>query len=177
MSAAEARSSELGGLRAVAAFEFSKGVLSMLVAFGLMSLARSSRDISEIVQNLLLHLHIAPEAHLGKLLLKGASRLDGVNLFVVAMAVVGYGCLRFIESYGLWRGRVWAEWFALLSGVVFLPLEIQRAIEKPGALSWTVLGINSVIVVYMAYLRFWRRSEKEEAGRMIRPREISRARQ
>lgn len=147
------RGSELGGLRAVATFEFSKGMLALLVAWGLISLSRSDRDLSDALESLLRDLHIGPDAHLARVLLHGASRLDGTNLIAVALMVIAYGSLRFVESYGLWRARVWAEWLALLSGLIYLPLEVHHLIRRPGPIAWVTLGVNLAIVLYMAYLR------------------------
>ncbi len=130
----------------------------MLVAFGLISLSRSERDISDVVEAVMHRLRIGPDGHFGHALLHQAARLDSVNLIGVAMLVVVYASLRFIESYGLWRARVWAEWMALLSGLIYLPLEIHHLIRKPGVISWVVLLVNLAIVFYMAYLRFFPRT-------------------
>ncbi len=130
----------------------------MLVAFGLISLSRSERDISDVVEAIMHRLRIGPDGHFGHALLHQAARLDSVNLIGVAMLVVVYASLRFIESYGLWRARVWAEWMALLSGLIYLPLEIHHLIRKPGVISWVVLLVNLAIVFYMAYLRFFSRT-------------------
>lgn len=166
------RKSELGGLRAVASFEFAKGVLALLLAFGLISISRSYRDMSNVVENLLYHLHIGPEAHFARLLLHQAARLDSVNLLGVAAVVTAYASLRFIESYGLWRARVWAEWVAMLSGLIYLPLEIHHLIRRPGVLSWVVLLVNVLIVLYMAYLRFGPKTDgAERAPRWASPKQ------
>ena len=60
---------------------------------------------------------------------------------------------RFIEAYGLWHMRVWAEWFALLSGGIYLPWEILELIERPTRLHWALFLSNVVIVSYMLYIR------------------------
>jgi uncharacterized membrane protein (DUF2068 family) len=145
--------SELRGLRAVATFEFSKGLLVVLVGLGLVSLSRSALGIQDIAENLLYILHINPDMRLSQVFLNATARLDDLNIVTVALVAIAYSSLRFVEAYGLWRARVWAEWVALLSGVVYLPLEIHHIIRKPGVVSWAVLIINVAIVVYMAYLR------------------------
>lgn len=152
--------SELGGLRAVAAFEFSKGLLVVLVGLGLISLSRSDLGIADVAENLLYILHINPDWHLSQIFLKATERLDDMNLVTVALVAAAYSSLRFIEAYGLWRARVWAEWVALLSGVIYLPLEIHHLIHKPGVVSWSVLLINVAIVLYMAFLRFESRAKR-----------------
>jgi uncharacterized membrane protein (DUF2068 family) len=148
------RRAELGGLRAVATLEFCKGILAALVSWGLISLSRSDRDLSDVLESALRDLRIGPDAHFAKVLLDAASKLDGVNLFLAAMIVFGYAALRFVEAYGLWRARVWGEWMALLTGMIYLPLEVHHLVRRPGALAWATLSINLAIVLYMAYLRF-----------------------
>jgi uncharacterized membrane protein (DUF2068 family) len=53
----------------------------------------------------------------------------------------------------LWNGRAWAQWIALLSGVVYLPLEIYSLIHKSTLHKWALLSLNVAIVAYMAYVR------------------------
>jgi uncharacterized membrane protein (DUF2068 family) len=58
--------------------------------------------------------------------------------------------MRFIEAFGLWFGMRWAEWFALLSGSVYLPIEIY---ELAKGFTWIKIGlltVNLCIVLYMA---------------------------
>jgi uncharacterized membrane protein (DUF2068 family) len=61
--------------------------------------------------------------------------------------------MRFVESYGLWRQRVWAEWVALVSGASYLPLEIYGLTRHANGLKWTILLLNLAVVLYMLYLR------------------------
>jgi uncharacterized membrane protein (DUF2068 family) len=145
--------SELRGLRAVATLEFTKGLLVMLAGLGLVSLSRGGLGVEDVAGNLLYILHINPDMRLSQVFLNAAARLGDSNLVMVAGLAAAYSSLRFVEAYGLWRARVWAEWVALLSGLIYLPLEIHYLIRKPGVVSWTVLFVNIAIVLYMAYLR------------------------
>lgn len=69
--------------------------------------------------------------------------------FLVLIASI-YSIMRFIESYGLWFGRRWAEWFALLSGSVYLPIELYELAKGFTWLKIVLLTTNLVIVLYMA---------------------------
>jgi len=71
----------------------------------------------------------------------------------VAVGAGVYSAMRFVESYGLWKQRVWAEWLALVSGASYLPLEIYELSRRASTVKWTVFLLNLVIVLYMAYLR------------------------
>jgi uncharacterized membrane protein (DUF2068 family) len=61
--------------------------------------------------------------------------------------------IRFAEAIGLWLERVWAEWFAIISGSMYLPWEIYELARRQTWIRWTVLGINLLIVVYLIWLR------------------------
>jgi uncharacterized membrane protein (DUF2068 family) len=63
--------------------------------------------------------------------------------------------MRFIEAYGLWSIRAWAEWFAIVSGGVYLPAELYELIQRPTAVKAVVLIVNIAIVAYLIYFR-WR---------------------
>lgn len=141
-----------GILRSVAILELSKGLLVLFVGVGFVSLSRRGFDFEPVARHLLgvLHLH---HGRLCEVFLKAAGRLGDTNLVVVAIFAGLYSAMRFVESYGLWRQRVWAEWVALLSGASYLPLEIYGLTRHADGLKWTVFLLNVAIVLYMLYLR------------------------
>jgi uncharacterized membrane protein (DUF2068 family) len=49
--------------------------------------------------------------------------------------------------------RVWAEWFALLSGTMYLPWEILKLMERVDWDRVAVLLINLIIILYMLIIR------------------------
>jgi uncharacterized membrane protein (DUF2068 family) len=61
--------------------------------------------------------------------------------------------VRFVEAWGLWNLRIWAEWFALLSGTLYLPWEILKVAEHATWERIGVLLINIGIVLYMLFIR------------------------
>lgn len=60
-----------------------------------------------------------------------------------------YGLVRFVEAYGLWGGRRWAEWFAAVSGGVYVPFEIYELSESVNWLSAGALAVNVLIVGFV----------------------------
>jgi uncharacterized membrane protein (DUF2068 family) len=75
------------------------------------------------------------------------------KLWVAAAAAVMYSVVRFIEAYGLWNGRVWAEWFALLSGSMYLPWEMYEVMAHFSRSHLILFAFNLAIVLYMLYVR------------------------
>ncbi len=139
------------GLRAVATFEAVKGILVLLLGFGLLSLLH--KDVEDAAEHLLMHLHINPDRRLAQSFLNAASRVTDGRLWALAGAAAAYSTVRFTEAWGLWHRRVWAEWFALLSGALYLPWEILKIIERPNWWHSLLLTGNVAIVLYMLYVR------------------------
>ncbi len=136
-------------LRAVAIFEAAKGLLVLVVGFGLLVFDKSQWHHAGEKLVRLFHLNPAHEhPHVFKHLL---ASLDDSRLRLLACGALAYAVFRFVEAYGLWRARHWAEWLALISGAAYIPFEIYEVIHTRG--QWatvTLLVVNSVIVAVIA---------------------------
>jgi len=142
------------GLRTVATLEATKGILVLLAAFGFAEIVHRNIDLEDAAQNLLYILHVDPDRRLSHALMHAAGRMMDANLVTVLAIAFIYSCLRFIESYGLWRQRVWAEWLAIISGAIYLPYELYSLIRRPTMVHWVILLINICVVVYIAWVRW-----------------------
>ena len=139
----------------VAVFEALKGILILIAGFGLLSLIH--RDLQEIAEEIVRHLHVNPARHYPRVFIEAASHVNDSKLkFMAAMAFL-YSSVRFVEAYGLWHLRAWAEWFAIISGSLYLPLEIYGLFEHATWIKATVLLVNAGIVIYMVYVRWTER--------------------
>ena len=67
---------------------------------------------------------------------------------------MAYAVLRFLEGYGLWKQRAWGEWLAIISGCVYIPFEVYKLVRHPNEFHWAVLGINIIVVLYIAWVRW-----------------------
>ncbi|HZQ23719.1 MAG TPA: DUF2127 domain-containing protein [Terriglobales bacterium] len=156
----------LKGLRAVASLEFLKGILACGGIIALIAIVR--RDTWDVAESLLEFFHVNLEGHFAQAFLDFADRVTDKNLWTAVGLLSVYTLLRFIESYGLWRARAWAEWLALISGTIYLPFEIMELIRKPDAIHVFVLLANLVVVLYMLYLRTWGRVPDEQRRSGVR---------
>ena len=148
------------GVRTVAAFEATKGVLVFVVGWGLLALAhRGAQDLAEEIVRLL-HLNLAREHP--RILIDAAMNLDDSRLRWLACGALLYSAIRFIEAYGLWRMRPWAEWFAIVSGAAYLPVEVYELVHDPTVVKAVVFTANALLVAYMISVR-WR----EQARRTL----------
>jgi uncharacterized membrane protein (DUF2068 family) len=138
------------GLRAVATFEALKGGVVFLLGITLLAVHKHAEDFAA---TLLFHLHIDPDRRLAHMLMDAATRLSDARLLTIAAAALTYCAVRWVEAWGLWNRRIWAEWFALLSGALYLPWEILKIVER---VTWEHVGVlvmNIAIIVYMLYIR------------------------
>jgi uncharacterized membrane protein (DUF2068 family) len=111
------------------------------------------RDIGELAATLLDKLHVPPGASLATYILQGADAVTPEKIKGLIGFAALYSTIRFVEGYGLWLARIWAEWFAIISGTVYLPWEVYEVIRRVTWLHCGVLVINIAIVLYMLSLR------------------------
>jgi uncharacterized membrane protein (DUF2068 family) len=138
------------GLRAVAIFEALKGVLVIVLAILLIAVRNHLEDYAE---DILYHLNVDFDQRFAHAFLNAASKLSDARVWTVVLAAVTYSSVRFVEAWGLWQRRVWAEWFALLSGALYLPWELLRIADHATWERIGVLAVNIVIVLYMLEIR------------------------
>jgi len=151
---AATRHSHRTGLRTVALVEALKGVLALLVAYVLIRLIRRDVDFEEAAEHVLFFFHIGLKHRLSQQFLNAADKMSDASIAMILGLAAAYASLRFLEGYGLWRQRVWAEWLAIVSGCLYLPFEIYKLIRHPNELHWIVLGINILVVLYIAWVRW-----------------------
>ena len=143
------------GMRVVAMFEALKGALVLIAGFGLLSLLH--RDLQDTAENIVRHIHLNPARHYPRVFIEAAAHVDDARLRMLAALAFLYSAVRLVEAYGLWRMQAWAEWFAILSGAVYLPIEAYKLFERPTWIKGMVLLVNAAIVAYLARVRLLRR--------------------
>lgn len=152
-----------GGLRVVAVFEGAKGGLVLITGFGF--LAFLHRDLHSAAEEIVRHLHVNPARHYPRIFLDAADRVTDTQLWILAFSAFLYAVIRFIEAIGLWHRKLWAAWFGVLSGGIFIPVELFEVVHR---LSWaklTVLSVNLAIVAYLGYALMESRREKARGDR------------
>ncbi len=136
-----------GSVRAVAVLEATKGTLVFLAGFGALSLIH--QDAQRIVGELIGHFHLNPAKRYPSIFIEAAGHLTDARLWWLAALAATYGLLRFVEAYGLWRGRPWAEWLAAGSGSIYIPFELYELFQRFGWLSVGALAVNLLVVGVM----------------------------
>ncbi len=149
------------GLRIVSSFEATKGLLVLLTGFGL--LAYIHEDLHLAAERLVRHFHLNPASRYPLIFLDLAGHVTDRQLWFMALFALLYAVVRFVEAYGLWHERRWAEWFGLFSGGIYVPLElfeIARGVTWPKAV---LLIVNVGIVGYL-YLILYQSRHKRKLG-------------
>lgn len=145
----------ISGLRLIAIAEAAKGMLVLLAGFGLLSLLH--RDVQSIAEDLVRHLHLNPASRYPRIFIEAAHDISDSSLLLLAGLAFGYAVIRLIEAYGLWQARRWAEWLAVTSGSVYVPIEVYELFAGVSWIKVFTLAVNVGIVAYMSYT-LWRSS-------------------
>lgn len=149
-------SNSAAGVRGIAIIEAVKGLLILLVGFGLLSLVH--RDVEQFATGLVRHSHLNPASHYPHIFIEAAAKATDSRLWMLAFAAVLYAAARPSEAYGLWYRRRWAEVFAVVTGALYLPVEIYELSEHVTAVRITVFAVNGLIVAFLGNA-WWRRKQ------------------
>jgi uncharacterized membrane protein (DUF2068 family) len=75
-----------------------------------------------------------------------------ITLLTIGLPV--YAVIELVEGIGLWQGRRWGEYFAMIATSVFLPFEVWELAR--GHITWLKVAafvINLLLVIYLAWTR------------------------
>jgi uncharacterized membrane protein (DUF2068 family) len=137
-------------LKPIAVFEAFKGAIVLIAGFGLLSFL--GRDAEDLAEKLVHRMHLDPANHYPQVFIHAMAEVTNTRLWLMAGFAALYATVRFTEAYGLWHGRRWAEWFAALSGAVYVPVELYELLAR---ITWPRVGalvLNVIVVSYMVWL-------------------------
>jgi len=150
-------------VRAVALFEAAKGTLVLLTGFGALSLVH--HDAQRFAEQLVAHLHLNAAKHFPRIFIDAAANFAETHLLVLALLAATYALVRFVEAYGLWMGRRWAEWLAAVSGAIYIPFEFYELFHGINWLSIVALAVNVLVVGLM--LKALHRAQPADSSNMV----------
>lgn len=153
------KKSHAAGVRSVALFEAFKGAIVLIVGFELLHYLH--RDLEAIAEDMVRASHLNPARHFPHVFIEAARNTTDARLKSLAAMAFVYSGVRFVEAYGLWRLKAWAEWFAIVSGSIYVPLEIYELSMHATIIRASVLIINIVIVAYLIHVRRASRTEEQ----------------
>jgi uncharacterized membrane protein (DUF2068 family) len=145
-------------VRAIAAFEAFKGAVVLVAATGLLSLLH--KDLLAVASALIEHTHLNPASKYPQIFLDAAARLQDSRLMLLAAGAALYSLVRFVEAYGLFHERAWAEVLAAASGAIYVPFEIFELVRRPTWHGGLLLALNLAVVAVMVQALLRRRAQR-----------------
>ena len=142
-------------MRAIAIFEGAKGAIVLLAGLGV--LAFLHRDLQVAADTIVRHLHLNPASRYPRIFLDAAAGASDSGILGLAAGAAAYSAVRFIEAYGLWYARPWAEVFAAASGAVYMPFEVYNWWRHHHWHSAIAFVLNVIVVAFMIYALMRRR--------------------
>ena len=158
-------------VRSVAIFEAAKGALVLLAGFGVLSLV--GHNVRVAAAALVGRLHINPTHRFGHSFIEAASGVTDTGLWVIASIGFLYALFRFLEAYGLWFGRRWAEWLAIVSGGLYLPLETYELVQRFTWVRVSAVIVNLIVVLAMTTVLVRDIKQKSHAEAVRKARELA----
>ncbi|MEP6925751.1 MAG: DUF2127 domain-containing protein [Pyrinomonadaceae bacterium] len=140
------------GVQFIAIFEAAKGTLVLVVGIGLLTLVH--KDLQALAERLVEHSHLNPASHYPRIFIEAAANANDSKLRLLAALAFVYALFRFIEAYGLWKLRAWAEWLAIISGSIYIPIEIYELYQRATIVRAALLIANLLIVAYLVRVRW-----------------------
>jgi uncharacterized membrane protein (DUF2068 family) len=131
----------------VAVLEAAKGVLVLAVGFGLLALAHEHAQM--IGERVVRHFYLNPASRYPRIFLDAASGVAGSHPGLLLLGAAVYATVRFIEAYGLWHERLWAAWFAVASGAIYVPVELWELLRGVTPIKIGLLAANVGIVLFL----------------------------
>jgi uncharacterized membrane protein (DUF2068 family) len=145
-------------MRVLAVERYGRGLLVILLAVGAWQFHASQGRLREAFNQLSPHLRPIGSwmgidlQHAG--IVQAARQLLDVKpqlVLVAAGALFVYGLLQLLEGTGLWLGRRWGEYVAVVATSLFLPLEIHEVLNGASVLKIAALCVNIVAVVWLVW--------------------------
>jgi len=140
-------------LYVIIGFKLVKGLLFLLLAFGVYKL--SDENLPQVFHDVLEFCHLDPEK---KFFAEQAGKIETISeskMVWVAGGTFLYSLFSLVEGVGLIFRVSWAGWLAIGESAFFVPIELFELMKK---FSWAVmiiLALNVLIVWYLYQNRSW----------------------
>lgn len=135
------------GERIVAVFEAAKGLLVLVAGFGLLTIIH--KQAQQVTEEIVEQFHLNPAHHFPHIFIDLLDNITNRQLWLLALFAFAYAAIRLSEAYGLWLGRRWAEWLAVATGSIYVPIEVYELIARATWVKLFILLVNLGIVVFM----------------------------
>jgi len=153
---------ERNAIHAVACFEALKGALVLVTATGVLSFVHGG--LYRAAAALVAHAHLNPAAKYPQIFLDAAARLQDSHLLLLAVGAALYSLARFVEAWGLFFEKAWAELLAAGSGAIYVPFELAELARRPTWYGGALLALNLAVVAIMLRALHRRRAGRSSSS-------------
>ena len=143
----QARTARAPTLYAIIALKLGKGLLLLLIALGVYTLA--GKDLQEEFDHFLRWVKLDPENVFFSRVGQWLDTFSLANVRWVATGTLLYSLFSLVEGFGLILRVSWAGWMAIGESAFFIPIEIYELTKKFSSVLFAILVINIVIVWYL----------------------------
>lgn len=143
-------------LRLLAVERLLRGLIVVLAGYAVVKVRANKMSIQRAFENdIPLIKPIAQKLHWS---VEDSSMVHTIRTFLeastgtlawVAVGLMVYGALQFVEATGLWFLKRWGEYFAVVATSLGLPIEIYELTEKVTSFRIGALVINIAAVIYL----------------------------
>jgi uncharacterized membrane protein (DUF2068 family) len=137
------------GLFLIGLFKIVKAFLFVAIGIGMLKLI--DKDIDDIFRDLILKLHIDAEHRFIQHIFTRLSLVTNHTLQELSVASFIFSTLLFVESFGLFAQKVWAEFMTIAETSLFIPFEIYEIIRHGTMVKAIVMTVNMAIVAYLVW--------------------------
>jgi uncharacterized membrane protein (DUF2068 family) len=137
-------------LRAIAVYKFIKCtglILVACVAFGF-----RNEPFVDGVARIVEHLPIQTGRHVLQHWMDQLAGMTPGHFVIAGIIACFYAALFFVEGFGLWTGRRWAEYLTTIATASLIPFEVYELMRRVTWVKGVVLIGNIAIVIYLIYL-------------------------
>lgn len=145
------------GVILIVVFKAFLGVLYVAVGIGAFSLL--DRNIEAVLVQLVDTISLDRDSHLVESAFKLLPMVTPSLLRNIAIGTLAYGTIEFIQAFGLYYRKLWAEWLIIVFTILLIPIELYEIYKHATPVKFVVLALNIVIVVYL-----WKRQRAAEAA-------------
>ncbi len=135
------------GLRIIAVFKLTKGLLLLAVGIGAIKLLH--KDVSELATNWITAIRVDPDNRLIHGLIAKLGLMNDRKLEEISLGSFFYAALLLTEGIGLWLKKRWAEYFTIIVTCSLIPLELYEIAKRVTVTRIVILLINAAIVWYL----------------------------
>jgi uncharacterized membrane protein (DUF2068 family) len=134
-------------LYAIIAIKLVKGVLLMLLAAGVYTLA--DNDLMHDYRAFLHWMHVDPERKFFSDVASKIKDITPANIYWVASGTAFYAVFCLVEGIGLSFRVSWAGYLAIGESAFFIPIEIFELMHRSSLTVLVILVVNIIIVWYL----------------------------